>query len=117
MSAPLDETIRSLVREVVRDEVRAALRQVPDRSERRNVATASDAGGGYVSLARAAAFADVAPGTLRRWIRSGRLRARRAGRVYRLSLADLEAMLAHGRRPDLIDPIATRAQEILRTAP
>jgi len=89
----LDDTIRAIVREVVRDEIRAAFHERSSVEARRNAG--QDAGAGYLSIARAAAFADVAPGTLRRWIRLGRLPARRAGRVYRVARADLERLLAH----------------------
>jgi excisionase family DNA binding protein len=36
----------------------------------------------------------VAAGTIRRWIREGRLTARRAGRVYRIGHDELERFLA-----------------------
>lgn len=70
------------------------------RSVRRS--TSGDSGTGRrrrtsragLSLARAARRADVAAGTIRRWIREGRLTARRAGRVYRIGHDELERFLA-----------------------
>ena len=108
----LDETIRSIVREVVREEVRAALDDHAARTHRRNGAT-SNSDEGYLSIARAAKFAGVAPGTLRRWIRAGRLTARRAGRVLRISRNEIEDFLAReGRAADVTD----RARAIVSKA-
>lgn len=87
----LEETLRAIVRDVVREEVRAALAEHTGGTQRRNADPLSD--DGYLSIARAARFADVAPGTLRRWIRSGRLPVRRAGRVYRVARVELEDFL------------------------
>ena len=107
-ASQLDETLRAIVRDVVRDEIRAAFEERSAVDARRNVG--QDAGTGYLSIARAASFADVAPGTLRRWIRSGRLPARRAGRVYRIERAALVAFLASaGRAAD----VAERARAIV----
>jgi excisionase family DNA binding protein len=89
----LDETLRAIIRDVVREEIRAALSERAVDMVRRNGAPEAPHGDGYFSIARAAAFADVAPGTLRRWIRSGRLPVRRAGRVYRIARAELEDFL------------------------
>lgn len=100
-----EEVLREIVREVVRDEVRAALDEmrVPARNS----------GDSYLSVAKAAAFADVAPGTLRRWIRSGRLPVHRAGRVYRIGRGELETFLATGRSADVV----AKARAIVRRAP
>ncbi len=80
--------LRTMVGEVVREEVRAALAE----PRLRNCRAASE--DGYLSISGAAAHAAVAPGTLRRWIRAGRLPVRRAGRVYRIARAELEDFLA-----------------------
>ncbi len=108
MSAPatLESSLRSIVRDVVREELRAAL---SERGER-NTRGLDGNENGYLSIARAAKFADVAPGTLRRWIRTGRLPVRRAGRVYRIGRAELEDFLARdGRRTD----VAAKARAII----
>lgn len=110
----LDETIRALVRDVVREEIRAALSERTTDPLRRNAASAARHEDGYLSIARAAVFADVAPGTLRRWIRSGRLPVRRAGRVYRIGRAELEDFLQRqGRSAD----VAARARAIVGGSP
>jgi excisionase family DNA binding protein len=88
----LEASLRDLIREVVREEIRTAL----DGQSRRNATSnPDDDGGGYMSLTRAAQLADVAPGTLRRWIREGRLDASRAGRVFRIRRDELERFLAN----------------------
>lgn len=111
VAGALDQTLRAIIRDVVREEVRAALSL--DATQRNSAARATH-GDGYLSIARAAAFADVAPGTLRRWIRSGRLPVRRAGRVYRIARAELEDFLRRqGRSADVM----TRAREIVNGQP
>ena len=104
----LDASIRSIVREVVREEIRAALDE-RGRLGARNVSQGSAADQSYVSIARAAQLAAVAPGTLRRWLKEGRLPTHRAGRVYRIATADLETFLRSGRS----SLVAEKAREIL----
>ena len=47
----------------------------------------------------AATVASVNEGTIRRWVRAGKLRGYRAGRVLRVRRDELDRMLATGRRP------------------
>ena len=109
MSGPtLEDTIRSIVREVVRDEIRSALAVGRTRN-----AASPEALDGYMSIAKAAAFADVAPGTLRRWIHEGRVMGRRAGRDLRVSRDELERFL---RGPSVSPVVAERARKIARAA-
>ncbi len=89
-ASSLDDALREVVRQVVREEIRAALDEDAGRMVPRN-ALGED---GYLSIAAAAAHASVAPGTLRRWIRSGRLPVHRAGRVYRIGRGELEDFLS-----------------------
>lgn len=97
--ASFEATLRDIVREVVRSEIRAALMEQHARSNLRQRSTSD----GYFSIAKAAEFADVAPGTLRRWIRSGRLPTLRAGRVYRIARGELVDFLAReGRSADVV---------------
>ncbi|MGE0397227.1 MAG: helix-turn-helix domain-containing protein [Kofleriaceae bacterium] len=103
----IEAGIRALVRDVVREEIRTALHE--HRTERRN-SSGGSTGDSYVSIARAATIADVAPGTLRRWIKSGRLPAHRAGRVYRIPRNALDEFLRTGRSAEVVD----KALEILR---
>ena len=103
MAGALDETLRAIVRDVVREEIRAALSERAVDAIRRNGSPEAMHADGYLSIAHAAAFADVAPGTLRRWIRSGRLPVRRAGRVYRIARAELEDfLLRQGRSANVV---------------
>ena len=93
-------TLEEIIRAIVREEVRSSVVEVMGR----NGASAPVADGGYLSIAGAAAFAAVHPGTLRRWIRTGRLPVRRAGRVYRIARAELEAFLEReGRSADVVE--------------
>lgn len=93
-SGSFEDTLRVIVRDVVRVEIRNALDERAARDARRNGARTPTADS-YLSIAGASALADVAPGTLRRWIKDGRLPTGRAGRVYRIKRSDLEALLAH----------------------
>ncbi len=87
MSA-LEQALRSLVREEVRQVVRDELGMLASsQATPRNVAES------YLSVAKAAHVADVAPGTIRAWIRAGRLESRRAGRVLRVGRAELERFM------------------------
>jgi len=82
-------TFEALVRRLVRDAVReelTAFAQTPGA-----LRNGDDV---YLSVAKAARVADVAPGTIRAWIRSGRLTSKRAGRVLRISRAELEQFMS-----------------------
>ena len=79
----LEGGLRTLIVEVIRDEVRRAVA----------TATMPDE---YLSTVAAARVADVAPGTIRRWIKDGRLTRHKAGRVIRVSRHELERMLRDG---------------------
>jgi excisionase family DNA binding protein len=105
----IEETLRRIVREVVHEEIRSAL---DERTTSLRNANASGADGGYLSLSRAAKLADVAPGTLRRWIKEGRLPSQRAGRVYRVSRTDLETFLKSGQSTVVVE----KARSYLRRA-
>jgi excisionase family DNA binding protein len=59
---------------------------------------------GYLSVNQAAELAAVTAGTIRDWVRAGRLPRFVAGRHLRVKRADLEALLAGGGRRDLPDP-------------
>lgn len=98
-----DQLLRHLVSDAVRSTLREELAALaPDHAAVRN---ASDV---YLSVAKAARVADVAPGTIRAWIRADRLAARRAGRVLRVSRAELERFLAGA--PDRRQQAETRAR-------
>jgi excisionase family DNA binding protein len=86
----LDAAFRILLREIVHDEVRAAL-----HDERRAVHE-SGTSDECLSVKEAAVFAHVNPGTIRRWVDARELHALRAGRVYRIRRSDLDAFLQDG---------------------
>lgn len=78
----LESQLRTMIRSIVREEIDAIKRE-----------HASDE---YLSTARAGELADVAEGTIRRWIREGRLPGRKAGRCLRVLKSDLEQLLRSG---------------------
>lgn len=84
-----EDVLRDVVRGVVREELHAAL-----QTQARRNAPGEAEDEGYMSLAQAARLAAVAPGTIRRWIRERRLKASRAGRVFRIRRRELERFLA-----------------------
>lgn len=80
----LETELRDMIREVVREEIRAVL--VEAKGEE------------FLSTDAAAKLAGVEPGTIRRWIRQHRLSDNRAGRMVRVLRSELEAMLRAGRK-------------------
>lgn len=80
----LDTLVRSLVVEVIRDEVRRAVSDALRPDE-------------LLSTPAAAKFAGVTPATVRRWARDGKLTRHAAGRVIRISRAELERFIKSGR--------------------
>ena len=82
----LETAFRKIVTDVVREELHAAIAHFSNEQ-------GPDAGRRYVSAARAAAIADVSQGTIRIWIRQGRLHEYRAGRVLRISIDELRAFM------------------------
>lgn len=112
MIGGLDGALRSLVRDVVREELKLAVGELA-----RGTSAANDnAGGGYLSIGRAAKIADVAPNTVRTWIRRGKLAGHKAGRVYRVRRCDLDGFLASG-SPATTPPadLRSRARDLLRS--
>lgn len=79
----LEGGLRALIVSVIRDEVRRAVTDATKADE-------------FLSTAAAAQVADVAPGTVRRWIKDGKLCRYQAGRELRVSRADLEKLLREG---------------------
>jgi excisionase family DNA binding protein len=86
----VDDSLRQLVRDTVRQVLREEL--VP--LTRRNAGALPVGDDGYLSVTKAARLADVAPGTIRAWIRAGRLTAQHAGRVIRISRSELAQFMA-----------------------
>lgn len=79
------------LRDIIRDEVRTAIRQELGKKP----ATVGE----FVSVADAAQIASVATQTIRVWVREGRLTGYHAGRVLRVRRAELEDFLAAGPSP------------------
>ena len=67
----------------------------------------------YLSVARAAAIAEVAPATIRGWIAEGRLKRYRAGRELRVKRSELERLLAAGWAEDAEEDTGTLARRIV----
>ena len=94
MSAERPTVVDDSFRQLVRDTVRQVLREELAPLSRRNAGALQGPDDGYLSVAKAARLADVAPGTIRAWIRAGRLTAQRAGRVLRVSRSELTRFMA-----------------------
>jgi excisionase family DNA binding protein len=58
----------------------------------------------YYTLAEAAELLKLHPQTLRRWIREGKLPARRFGRQFRLRLEDIERVAQPPTDPGVVSP-------------
>jgi excisionase family DNA binding protein len=85
----LDVALRAMIIEVVRDVVKEEIGRAVAK-------TSSDE---YLSPAEAARIASVAPGTIRRWMREGRIATHRAGRSVRVRRTDLVVFLRAERKP------------------
>jgi excisionase family DNA binding protein len=93
VSLELETGLRTLIAEVVRDELRKLAVPTP--------------AGEYLSTHEAAAVAKVTPGTIRRWIHEGKLPQRRAGRLVRVCRVELEQLLRDGTRGPRVDRSVT----------
>lgn len=82
-----ETNLRTMIADLVRDEVRRAVADATRADE-------------YLSTRAAASLAQVAPGTIRRWIRARRLSRCSTGRVLRVSRIELEALLRSGASND-----------------
>lgn len=65
----------------------------------------------YLSTVHAAELADVAPGTIRRWIREGRLVGHRAGRKVCVRRSELEQLLRSDRGAGNMTPEQLAARD------
>ena len=100
-------TLEEHIREVVRTELRAMLAELKQVLQERR---ADDR---YLSVANAAAHAEVHPDTIRGWFKTGLLPAHHAGRELRVKLSELETFMRTGvgtkaKRPS-IEEEATQA--------
>ncbi len=88
----IEDVFKALVKQAVRDELATLATSPADE---------------YLTTDAAAKIANVIPGTIRRWVKNGKLREQRAGRVIRVSRADLTRMMNSGRaRNDSSNPEA-----------
>ena len=78
-----EDRLRALIEDSVRKVLREQHATAAPREE-------------YVSVAEAARQIDVAPATIREWMRDGRLRRYHAGRELRVHVPELQALM---RRP------------------
>lgn len=87
----IEQTIRALVVDVVRDELA-------------RMKTSSAALDVYMTVAEAAELARVAPATIRKWLRAGRLVRHSAGADARVKRSDLERLLRSPGKPSQLTP-------------
>jgi len=99
----LEESVRTLVREemqrVLREELPALVAALRP---------AGDPGDQYLSVQKAAEFAEVHPDTIRAWVKEGRISGARAGRELRVLRSALRRFLEAG---DSADDRETPEQE------
>lgn len=86
------EALVSLIRQAVRDELRAAAAEKPP-------AKPEAAAPEWLTIAEAAAHLKVHHNTISKWIKSRALPAKRIGRGWRIARADLDVCLASGGPP------------------
>ncbi len=87
MSESLEHKLRLVIAEVIRDEVKRAVKDAMRPDE-------------MLSTTAAAKVAGVAVVTIRRWAQGGKLTQHRAGRVLRVSRLELERLLKVGASND-----------------
>lgn len=98
---PLDG-LQEWIRGIVREEVRCAIADLAGPQI-------------YLSTSEAAEIARVTPGTIRRWVREGRLQGAGAGRDVRVRREELQGIMAPGRRraprrdPQTVDALSLDA--------
>ena len=91
-------TLEDTLRAIVREEVRAALR---------DAASPTAPTGDVLTLDEAATHANVSKATLHRWMRDGLVTRRGHGRLTRVSRAQVDAALANGGTVAQVrDPVA-----------
>ncbi len=99
----VDTALRKLVREVVLDVVRVVVREElavarPEPASSspplRETTTSSPRAVQFLSIKDVAGAVHVVERTVRGWVKTGKLRASRAGRLMRIERAELERFLA-----------------------
>ena len=77
--------------------IRALVRSEIERVVGVLTAVGGEPPGEFLTTREASTIARTTPGTIRRWVREGRLTERRAGRQVRVLRSDLEEVLRPGR--------------------
>ncbi len=95
MTITLDSVLREMLREVVRDEVSAALREFKETQSAAPVRSQEEK---YLTAPQAAELAGVSPATVRSWAQRGELLSCYAGRLLRIKDSDLRAYLERPRK-------------------
>lgn len=91
-SNDIETGLRALIVEVIRDEVRRAVNDAIRADE-------------FLSTTAAAKVAHVKSGTIRKWVRSGKLTGHRVGkRILRINRTELEQLLRRGASNDDLTP-------------
>jgi excisionase family DNA binding protein len=98
------EELQAMLDAAILKAVRAAL------AENQTTATEED---GYLSVQKAADFADVHPDTIRAWIKTDRLRGYRAGRELRILRSELRRFLAADALSEHRETVEEEAAEIM----
>ncbi len=95
-------TLEELFQALVREELRPFVQMLHELLER--LGRAVHAGDEFLSVTESAKVAHVGESTVRGWIKSGHLKAGKAGRLLRIRRSDLEALIMQARlekrRPD-----------------
>ncbi len=109
MSATFEDTLRAIVREVVREEFRA--HGVGAQTAKPPATTDAPA---FLSTKQAAQIAGVHVATIRDWVQRGLLHDHRAGRLLRVERAELIAMMESAKSDSPVPiNLDERAEEIL----
>jgi excisionase family DNA binding protein len=114
----IESVLQAVVRNAVRDEVRAALNELPQLPP--PAPTPTPGINERLTVEAIARELNVTCGTVREWIKAGDLKANRVGpegkaRIYSISRADLEEFLHRRRVNPVVHDIDTQADEILQT--
>lgn len=104
-------SIEDDIRRVVREEVRAAVREALADVGKALTPPVDD---GYLSVEKAAELAEVHPDTIRAWIKAGRLVRHQAGRELRVRRSELHAFLACEKASERATPEAEAAGILAR---
>lgn len=94
-----EQALRTLVEQATESAVRKVLRENPTTST----------AGPWVTTAWLARENSLAQGTIRQWIRDGKLRSRHVGRALRVNLADFERLVS---APTAVDASTPSPEEL-----